>query len=123
MTTFESFWRSLGLLLGERLHIITAGTVQTTGVTCRWEQDLTPVGERAVAAGELVELHVTLDEQHPVADTARIRFDILEFDWLFSGGFDDPVSCLKPATADPPDGDFTIIERIVTTATTSAQLP
>lgn len=123
MTTFESFWRSLGLLLSERLHIITAGTVQTAGVTCRWEQDLTPVGERAVAAGELVELHVTLDELHPIADTARIRFDILEFDWLFCGGFDDPVSCLKPATADPPDGDFTIIERIVTTATTSAELP
>jgi hypothetical protein len=86
VTTIELFWRSLGLLLRERLHIITAGTVRATGVTCRWEQDLTPIGERAVAAGELVELHVTLDKQHPIADTAKIRFDFLEFDWLFCGG-------------------------------------
>jgi hypothetical protein len=112
VSTLESFFASIGLLW-ERLHIISAGTVRTPGVTSAWTQDLVPIGTRAIAAGELVELRTTLDKDHPIADTAKIRFDILEFDWLFSGGFDDPVATLKLATADPPDGAFAVVERVL----------
>jgi hypothetical protein len=122
VTTLESFFTALGLLW-ERLHIISAGTVQSAGVRCEWTQELRPIGDRTVPMGELVELHVTLDKDHPIADAGRIRFDILEFDWLFSGGLDDPVASLKLPNADPPVGDFTIEERLVTEATTTPDLP
>jgi hypothetical protein len=122
VTTLESFVRALGLLW-ERLHVISAGTVQSAGVRCEWTQELRPIGDQTVPMGELVELHVTLDRDHPIADTGRIRLDILEFDWLFTGGFDDPVASLKPPNADPPDGDFTIEERLVSQATTTPDLP
>lgn len=110
MSTLESLCRHLGLL-GERLHIFSAGTVQTAGLTSAWTQDLVPVGERAVAAGELVELYVTLEHDRPVAALPKLRFDVLEFDWLFGGGFDDPLVSLKTAAADPPDGEFAVLER------------
>ncbi len=122
VSTLEDFFRSLGLLW-ERLHIISADTVQTAGLTCQWTQDLVPIGDRAVAAGELVELRLTLTHDHPLADASKIRFDILKFDWLFSGGFDDPVVSLKTAAADPPSGAFTIIERVVSETEYSSDLP
>jgi hypothetical protein len=74
--------------------------------------------------GELVELHVTLDKDHAIASADQVRFDILEFDWLFTGVFDDAVTSLKAPGADPPlDTDFTVVARQVATATTTAALP
>ena len=124
MSTVESICRSLGLLtLWQRLHIISADTVQTPGLTSTWTQDLAPVGDRAVAAGELVELYVTLEHDQPVAANPKLRFDVLEFDWLFFGGIDDPVVSLKTAAADPPEGEFTVLERELVEGETSADTP
>lgn len=122
VTTLESFFASIGLLW-QRLHIISVDTVQTDGVRCEWVQNLSPVDERTVPAGELVELHATLDDDHSIADTSVIRFDVLEFDWLFGGGFDDPLASLKPAGAPDPSGSFTIHDRVVSEATTTDGLP
>jgi hypothetical protein len=110
VSTLESLFRSIGLLW-ERLHIISGSTVQTAGLTSAWTQDLIPIGERAVATGELVEFYVTLEHDHVVAALPKIRFDVLEFDWLFFGGFDDPLVSVKTEAADPPEGGFTLVER------------
>ena len=112
MSTLDSLLASIGLLW-ERFHLITSDTVQTAGVTSTWTQNLEPIGSRVVAAGELVELHVSLEHDHVLPPDPGLRFDILEFDWLFSGGFDDPVSSLTTPGAPAPTGDFTILERLV----------
>src|SRR5680860_790051 len=94
MSVLDSLCTSVGLLW-DRLHIIFSDTEQTTGVTSTWMQDLQSLDERAVPAGSLVELIVSLEHARPEAAQPKIRFDVLEFDWLFTGGFDDPVASLK----------------------------
>jgi N-acetylmuramoyl-L-alanine amidase len=117
VTALESFFSAVGLLW-ERLHIITADTPQAPGVTCAWQVDQAPVGDRVVAAGELVELRVTLDHDHPLTAGSGVRFDVLEFDWLFTGGFDDPVVSLNADPGNPPDGGFTTLDRALVEANT-----
>src|SRR5680860_471075 len=112
MSVLDSLCTSVGLLW-DRLHIIFSDTEQTTGVTSTWMQDLQSLDERAVPAGSLVELIVSLEHARPEAAQPKIRFDVLEFDWLFTGGFDDPVASLKTPAADPPIGGFTVLDREV----------
>ena len=111
MTTWEDVLQSIGLWW-ERLHIFSDDTVQHAGVVSRWTRDLLPVGETEVQPGELVELHVTVppDLALPESDPP-LRFDILEFDWLFWSGSDDPLQSLRTPGAADPVGAFAVLER------------
>jgi hypothetical protein len=39
-------------------------------VRCEWTQDLRPVVDRTIQMDGLVELHLTLDKDHPIADAS-----------------------------------------------------
>ncbi|QGN31644.1 carboxypeptidase-like regulatory domain-containing protein [Microlunatus sp. Gsoil 973] len=96
----------------ERLHIFSDDVVQHTGVVSQWTRDLRPPGEAEVQPGELVELHVTVPPDLALLEPAPpVRLDILEFDWLFWRGTDDPMDSLRTPGARDPVGDFTIRER------------
>lgn len=96
----------------ERLHVFSDTTVQHPGVVCGWKRDLRPLGETEVQPGELVELHVRVppDLTLPTPNPA-VRFDILEFDWLFWSGTDDPLDSLRTPGAADPVGGFNVSER------------
>lgn len=81
--------------------------MQTEGVTSRWSQNLQPVGDIELGKGEFVELYVTLQESVTAMSAAtKIRFDILEEDYLLSGGLDDQIVSLVSNGATPPDSAF-----------------
>lgn len=104
---------SIGEALGlfrHRLHVFTADKVRAAGAASRWTQNLAPVGTRAVSGGDLVELSAVLDSRFEVTATSVVRFDILEEDFLFSGGFDDQVISLLGTGAVAPNG-FTSEQR------------
>ena len=96
---------TLGLMgLLRRVHVFGFGKVQAAGVASRWTRDLAAVGEAEVAAGELVELWSTLEGGEAVTATTKVRFDVLEEDWLFTGGLDDQLVSLAGPGATAPDG-------------------
>ena len=64
-----------------------------------------------------------VDQAHPIAADPEFRFDILEFDWLFFGGFDDPMSSLKTPGARAPIGDYIVSARSVANADYTADRP
>ena len=102
---------TLGLMgLLRRVHVFGFGKVQAAGVASRWTRDLAAVGEAEVAAGELVELWSTLEGGEAVTATTKVRFDVLEEDWLFTGGLDDQLVSLAGPGATAPDG-FTRLDR------------
>jgi hypothetical protein len=107
----EGILQAIGLWW-ERLHIFTDDVVQHSGVVSRWKLDFRPAGETEVQPGELVELHVTIPPDLALPDAnPPLRFDILEFDWLFFSGTDDPLESLRTPGAADPVGDFTVLER------------
>ena len=118
-STFESVLDWFGLLWqGERVHILTFDKVQAAGVASRFEQGLEAVGTRTVAVGELVELHVVLDTTHTVPQFPKLRFDVLEEDWLFFGGLDDAVVSLRtrPRAGEAQgagEAEFQVVDRIL----------
>ena len=111
MTTSRGILQAIGLWW-ERLHIFSEDTVQHAGVLSRWTLDLRPVGETEIQPGELVELHVTVPPDLALPEVnPPLRLDILEFDWLFWSGGDDPLQSLRTPGAADPDEDFAVLER------------
>jgi N-acetylmuramoyl-L-alanine amidase len=108
----------------ERLHVFGDDTVQHAGVVSRWKRDLVPVGEAVVQPGELVELHVTVppDLALPTPNPG-VRFDVLEFDWLFWSGTDDPIESLRTPGAADPVGGFVVRERTLVDRSYTAAEP
>jgi hypothetical protein len=97
-----------------RCHLFSYGGPQTEGVVSAWTQDLAPIGTEEVLTGELVEMHARVDGKvHKLAPDSRIRFDILEEDYLLSGGADDKVLSLVGAGASQPDSEFQTEPRAV----------
>ena len=88
---------------------------QTTGVVSRWTKNLEEIGERTVFNGELVELFVRIEREIiPEDDTGiRLRFDILEEDFLLTGGRDDFVVSLVGEGAEQPEADFPSADRLI----------
>src|SRR5262245_52264119 len=102
-----------------RCHLFSYSGPQTQGVVSRWTQDLVPIGDEEVLSGEPVELHSEIDGHvRTLTPRARIRFDILERDYLLTGGRDDYVLSLLGTGATQPDADFsreqrTTVHRII----------
>jgi hypothetical protein len=95
-----------------RCHLFSFSGPETEGVESEWTQDLAPIGDEEVLSGEPVELHVKIDGAlHPLKPDAKIRLDILEEDWLLTGGNDDAVLSIVGTGAPRPEDDFPIEER------------
>lgn len=84
--------------------------VQTEGIESAWTQDLEAIGERKLLSGERVELFVTIANcPFPITEETAIRFDILEEDFLLTGGADDRVGSLLCGNAKPSDEEFPVL--------------
>ena len=91
----------------DRYHPPTGSAPQTAGVMSRWTQELVPVRERVLRTGELVELLVTVDgRRYTLDEQSRIRFDILEEDFILTGWDDDRIVSLVGTRAEPPHEKF-----------------
>lgn len=104
-----------------RCHLFSFAGPQTEGVSSRWTQGWSPVGDRVIRSGEQVELYVKVDAlKNPVGEQPRVRFDVLEEDYLLTGGLDDRVVTILGTDTPPPEEDFPVRRRITVTADISA---
>ena len=95
-----------------RCNLFSFGGPQTTGIESRWTIDLLPIGETEVLSGEEVELYALVDGSvHDLGDRAAIRFDILEEDFLLTGGLDDRVVSLVGTGASVEEAEFPVSAR------------
>jgi hypothetical protein len=85
-----------------RTPLLTMGTIAAAGVRCEWTLDLEPVGDRTVADGQRVELHVAVEPPAgPVGEPAEAAFDVLPAD--ASGRVSGPaLARLTPAAVERP---------------------
>jgi hypothetical protein len=85
---------------------------QTPGLDVSWTRSLEPIEDSAVLSGTLVELYSRIeDPQPPLSPESRIRFDILEEDYILTGGLDDKVDSLVGTDAAAPDEGFQLLRR------------
>lgn len=91
-----------------RCHLFSFAGPQTEGVEARWTYDLVPVDDAEVLSGTEVQLVVEIAESAgmQLQPDSKIRFDILEEDYLLTGGLDDKVLSLVGTGATQPDSDF-----------------
>ncbi len=105
MSLLDDILKKLGLgAIYDRAHLFSFDKVSAPGVVPRFTRDLHPLPETGLSGGHLLELYAILDERHdiPGAD-AKIRFDVLEEDFLLAGGLDDRIVSLLGTGADPPE--------------------
>jgi hypothetical protein len=89
-----------------RAHLFSFSKVSAEGVYPAFTRDLRPIHEDGLTGGHLVELWCILDESQPayrLTANSRIRFDILEEDFLLLGGLDDQVLSIVGIGAVAPD--------------------
>lgn len=104
-----------------RCHLFSFAGPQTAGVESRWTRGLAPIGDRVVRSGEPVELYVKIDaSRNPVADPPKVRFDVLEEDYLLTGGLDDRVVTILGTDTPPPEEEFSVRRRITVPAEIAA---
>jgi hypothetical protein len=85
---------------------------QTPGLDVTWTRGLQPIGGSTVMAGSLVELYGRIDDPGPrLAPDSRVRFDILEEDYLLTGGLDDRIDSLVGTNATAPEEGFRALSR------------
>lgn len=83
-----------------RSPLLTFGSLESRGVTCEWTTELRPIGTNEVAAGEQVELHVSVDAATRVlAESTKARFDVAAAD-----APDTPLVSLVGTGASAPAG-------------------
>lgn len=89
------------------------GGPQTRGVVSRWTYDLVPVNEVEISSGTEVELLVEIDESAGLTlePDLMVRFDILEEDYLLTGGQDDFIVSLLGTATTQPESDFRTEQR------------
>jgi hypothetical protein len=109
MAFLDELMTSLGAMW-DRAHIFTFSKDEAEGVTPRFTRDLRPVPETGMTGGHLLELYAVVDERYELDAAARIRLDVLEEDWLFSGGLDDRIVSLAGTGAGPPEPGATITQ-------------
>jgi hypothetical protein len=94
-----------------RCHLFSYGGPQTEGIEAFWASNLQPIGEAPVLSGTAVELYARVDATvMELQRDARLRFDILEEDFLLTGGLDDKLDSLVGPGATPEEG-FTALPR------------
>lgn len=77
------------------------------GVHTEWTQNLVPIEDRQVLAGQRVELHAMVDAaRHTLTPGSRVRFDILEEDYRLSEAPENRVVSLLGTGATAPDETF-----------------
>jgi len=85
---------------------------QTPGLDVAWTRSLYPIDESAILSGTWVELYGRIDDPGPrLTPGSRIRFDILEEDYLLTGGLDDRVDSLVGTNAEAPEEGFRPLPR------------
>lgn len=90
-----------------RCHLFSYGGPQTEGVESYWSRGLVPVDETVVDSGTWVELFVSIMEtDHKLDENSRIRFDILEEDFLLTGGTDDLIASIRGTGATAGKDEF-----------------
>lgn len=90
-----------------RCHLFSFGGPQTEGVISHWTQNLVSIGDDEVMSEEEVELYISIDRgNYEVSSEAHIRFDILEQDYLITGGLDDKIVSILGTGASQPDSDY-----------------
>jgi hypothetical protein len=83
-------------------------------VTAEWMQNLSPIGDRRVASGELVELLAHVKEsREPLDKQTGVCFDIMKKDFEMSKASADRVISLRSPGAQPLEGSATSEERTV----------
>lgn len=96
-----------------RCHLFSFGGPQTTGVTSRWLYEFQPFDGGNALSGDVVQLHtIVVPTAHRLSRESRIRFDILEEDFLLGGGLDDKIVSLVGSNAPPPDDGFRVEPRM-----------
>lgn len=110
MTLVESILTKLGAMI-DRAHLFDFKKPVAKGVRSLFTQDLRPIGDSAMLAGSLVELWCILDDHPALTARSRVRFDVLEEDFLLTGGLDDQVISLLGTNAVPPESGFAIEQR------------
>ncbi len=100
-----------GLIYRCTLFGFSAGP-QTTGVLSRWTQGLEPIGKGETLSGEVVELFARVaGEDHRLSAESRIRFDILEEDFILFFDPDDRIVSLLGTGTPAPSEDFRTEQR------------
>lgn len=89
-----------------RSPLLSVAVGPTPGLTAEWTHGLVPVGTREVAAGQVVELHVTVEAAaRPIGETTAVRFDIVtEAHEITKADADRIVRLMTPTVAGPQDG-------------------
>jgi hypothetical protein len=101
MGLLDEFLRDVGAVW-DRVHIFTFLKDSEDGVFPRFTRDLRPVPETGLTGGHLLELYTVFDRRHTLDANSRLRFDVLEEDWLFTGGLDDRMISLLGTGAVAP---------------------
>jgi hypothetical protein len=102
-----------------RCHLFSYAGPQTPGLGAVWTQNLAPIGDTAHKSGEIVELFVTLSGSELLLGVdIPIRFDVLEEDFILTGGSDDFVVSILGSASQPGDARFPKVERRITVTAT-----
>ncbi len=97
-----------------RCHLFSYAGPQTTGVTSRWLYELEPFDGGEALDGDVLELYSVIERSaHELRPDVKIRFDILEQDFLLTGGLDDKIVSLQGTGAPLPDEGFAVEARKV----------
>ncbi len=93
---------------------------QSEGLQSMWTLATEPVGEQKVRNGSVVGLFVAVRDGTSIDIDTPIRFDVLEEDFLLTGGTDDLVVTILGSEALPPEEGFPETQRRVTLTWTIA---
>ena len=103
MSLIDDILSKLGAVY-DRAHLFSFAKVSAPGAYLRFTRDLRPLPDTGLTGGHLLELYAVLDERHLVPDAnSKIRFDVLEEDFLLLGGLDDRIISLLGPGAGPPE--------------------
>ena len=103
MSLIDDVLSKLGAI-SERAHLFSFTKASAPGAYLRFTRDLRPLPDSGLTGGHLLELYAILDESHPIPDAnTKIRFDLLEEDFLLAGGLDDRIVSLLGTGAQPPE--------------------
>jgi len=115
MGVLDDFLSAIGGIY-RRAHLFSFSKVSANGVYPAFTRDLRPIHEDGLTGGHLVELWCVLDEsdvRYRLTANSRIRFDILEEDFLLFGGLDDQVLSIVGTGAVAPDPAVPAVNRSV----------
>ena len=82
-----------------RCHLFSFVGPQTEGVISRWGQGDRYIGGSDIAAGDTVTLYAFVENGSVGGAVTSVRFDVLDRDFLLTGGFDDRIATITTSDA------------------------